>query len=115
MRRGWSGPIGIHAHNNMGQGLLNSTVAVESGASWVDGTITGMGRGAGNSATELLLLEFCRRGWGDSLRSRFSIWRSDRSRLCARNITGGRACSYHLSATYGVHPTYVQEMLERYL
>lgn len=111
LRRGWSGPIGIHAHNNMGQGLLNSTVAVESGASWVDGTITGMGRGAGNPATELLLLEFCRRGWGQFSPEQIFHLAIGPFEALRKEYNWGPSLLYHLSATYGVHPTYVQEML----
>ncbi len=48
-------PIGFHGHNNMELGLANSLVALENGCNIVDATITGMGRGAGNLKTELLL------------------------------------------------------------
>lgn len=48
-------PIGFHGHNNMELGLANSLVALENGCDIVDATITGMGRGAGNLKTELLL------------------------------------------------------------
>lgn len=48
-------PIGFHGHNNMELGLSNSLVALENGCNIIDATITGMGRGAGNLKTELLL------------------------------------------------------------
>jgi 4-hydroxy 2-oxovalerate aldolase len=48
-------PIGFHGHNNMELALINSLTAIECGASIIDATITGMGRGAGNLKTELLL------------------------------------------------------------
>ncbi len=47
--------IGFHGHNNIELGLINSLTAIEHGASIIDATITGMGRGAGNLKTELLL------------------------------------------------------------
>jgi 4-hydroxy 2-oxovalerate aldolase len=47
--------IGFHGHNNMELGLANSIAAVSCGATIIDATITGMGRGAGNLKTELLL------------------------------------------------------------
>jgi 4-hydroxy 2-oxovalerate aldolase len=47
--------IGFHGHNNMELGLINTLTAIECGADIVDVTITGMGRGAGNLKTELLL------------------------------------------------------------
>ncbi len=48
-------PIGFHGHNNLELGLINTLTAIECGAEIVDATITGMGRGAGNLKTELLL------------------------------------------------------------
>jgi len=48
-------PIGFHGHNNLELGLINTLTALECGAKIVDSTITGMGRGAGNLKTELLL------------------------------------------------------------
>ncbi len=47
--------IGFHGHNNMELALINSFTALECGAEIIDATITGMGRGAGNLKTELLL------------------------------------------------------------
>jgi 4-hydroxy 2-oxovalerate aldolase len=48
-------PIGFHGHNNLEMALINSLTAIECGAEMIDATITGMGRGAGNLKTELLL------------------------------------------------------------
>jgi len=47
--------LGFHGHNNMEMALANSLMAEENGAAIIDSTITGMGRGAGNLKTELLL------------------------------------------------------------
>lgn len=47
--------LGFHGHNNMELGLINSLTAVQHGAAIIDATVTGMGRGAGNLKTELLL------------------------------------------------------------
>jgi 4-hydroxy 2-oxovalerate aldolase len=51
IRQGWKGEIGIHTHDNMAQALANSKAAVEAGVTWVDATVTGMGRGPGNVQT----------------------------------------------------------------
>lgn len=48
-------PIGFHGHNNLQLGLINTLTAIENGADFVDATILGMGRGAGNLNMELLL------------------------------------------------------------
>ena len=42
-------PIGIHAHNDSGVAVANSLLAVEAGASQVQGTINGYGERAGNA------------------------------------------------------------------
>lgn len=47
--------VGFHGHNNLELGLINTLTALEYGADIVDATVTGMGRGAGNLKTELLL------------------------------------------------------------
>lgn len=48
-------PVGHHAHDNLGCAIGNSLAAVKAGASWVDGSLGGLGAGAGNAATELLV------------------------------------------------------------
>ena len=47
--------IGFHGHNNLQMALINSLTAIDAGVDSVDCTILGMGRGAGNLNTELLL------------------------------------------------------------
>lgn len=54
-------PIGFHGHNNLELALINSLTAIENGAEIVDSTVTGMGRGAGNLKTELLLTSLSNR------------------------------------------------------
>jgi 4-hydroxy 2-oxovalerate aldolase len=46
--------VGFHAHNNLGLAIGNTLAALEAGADQVDGTLRGLGAGAGNAATELL-------------------------------------------------------------
>jgi 4-hydroxy 2-oxovalerate aldolase len=47
--------IGFHGHDNLEMGLINSITAINCGCAIIDSTITGMGRGAGNLKTELLM------------------------------------------------------------
>ena len=47
--------IGIHTHNNQQLAYANTIKALVLGASYLDCTIGGLGRGAGNCPTELLL------------------------------------------------------------
>ena len=46
--------IGFHGHDNLGLANANSTAALEAGATVVDGTFNGIGRGAGNASIESL-------------------------------------------------------------
>lgn len=48
-------PIGFHAHNNLEMALSNTLEAINNKINYIDCTLTGMGRGAGNLKTELLL------------------------------------------------------------
>jgi 4-hydroxy 2-oxovalerate aldolase len=47
--------IGIHAHNNRQMAYANTLEAIKAGASFVDATMAGLGRGAGNCLLELIL------------------------------------------------------------
>jgi len=47
--------IGIHAHNNIQLAFANTIEAMIYGTSFLDVTLSGLGRGAGNCATELLI------------------------------------------------------------
>lgn len=47
--------IGIHAHNNQQLAFANTIETLTMGVSYLDSTVSGMGRGAGNCPTELLL------------------------------------------------------------
>lgn len=46
--------VGFHGHNNLSLAVSNSVLAIESGASIIDGTSRGFGAGAGNCQQEVL-------------------------------------------------------------
>ncbi|MDD5271739.1 MAG: hypothetical protein PHU14_03355 [Methylovulum sp.] len=49
------GNVGFHGHDNAGLAFANALRALEAGAVSIDATFMGMGRGAGNLKTELML------------------------------------------------------------
>lgn len=55
MRRNLKVPIGHHSHNNLGVSIANSLAAIEAGATYIDGSLSGLGAGAGNTSTETLV------------------------------------------------------------
>jgi 4-hydroxy 2-oxovalerate aldolase len=107
----WRGSIGIHAHDNKGLALLNSISAIENGAKYVDMTVLGMGRGAGNTKTEYFLMELTSRGYDKySPDFIFPLVQQDFHSL-HNKYRWGSNIYYYLSAIYSIHPTYIQEML----
>lgn len=56
VKNNYTGKLGIHAHDNNGLAFANTLTAIDLGIEYVDSTIMGMGRGAGNLRTEQQLL-----------------------------------------------------------
>ncbi|SDX56503.1 4-hydroxy 2-oxovalerate aldolase [Pseudomonas syringae] len=48
-------PLGFHAHNNLSLALANASAAIEAGAEYIDTSICGMGKGAGNLHLSMLV------------------------------------------------------------
>jgi 4-hydroxy 2-oxovalerate aldolase len=59
--------VGYHAHNNLGCAIGNTIAAIDAGADQVDGTLRGLGAGAGNAATELLVAALDKMGLNDGM------------------------------------------------
>jgi 4-hydroxy 2-oxovalerate aldolase len=54
--------VGFHGHQNLSLGVGNSLAAIAEGATWIDTCTCGMGAGAGNTPTELLVAACDRAG-----------------------------------------------------
>lgn len=102
--------FGIHAHDNRGFALLNSLASLKEGASLADASVTGMGRGPGNTILEELLVELGHTNLEernlsdllDLINNYYEPLRSDSS--------WGKNIFYRSAALKGIHPTYVQEL-----
>jgi 4-hydroxy 2-oxovalerate aldolase len=107
----WDGEIGIHAHDNKGHALVNSLSAIDSGVCYVDATILGMGRGAGNTKMENLLVEITDKNLGNYEPDEIFHLALKEFSLLQEQYKWGSSIYYYLSAVHGIHPTYIQEML----
>ena len=111
LRSEWSGALGIHTHDNLGLALSNTLRALDEGVTWVDSTVTGMGRGPGNARTEELAIELAeQRGQQVNLVPLMALLREHFVPMQA-HYGWGTNPYYYLAGKYGIHPTYIQEML----
>jgi 4-hydroxy 2-oxovalerate aldolase len=105
--------IGFHAHNNLQLGFANSLEAINCGVDIVDGTVYGMGRGAGNLPIEILLSYLEKTSARNGYNSLPVLDIIDRYMLdLHKDLKWGYDLSYMLSGMYEVHPYYSKTMVD---
>jgi 4-hydroxy 2-oxovalerate aldolase len=110
LKQSFDGPIGCHMHNNMSLAFSNSMAAIDAGATFVDSTVLGMGRGPGNAQTEYMAVELSRRGHAElDVVPLLPLVNGGFGEL-QRHYGWGANVYYFLSAAHNIHPTYIQEM-----
>ena len=98
--------IGVHMHDNLGLALQNTVTATECGVLWFDTTFMGMGRGAGNAATEKLLLS-----------QRNTAHLHAQAEFIIKHIQPifddspwGPSLDFYYAGLWNIHPNYVSKM-----
>ncbi len=110
LRSGWEGALGIHTHDNLGLALSNTLRALDEGVTWVDATVTGMGRGPGNARTEELVIEVAERRKQHINMIPLMQVLGSYFKPMQHQFRWGTNPYYYLTGKYGIHPSYVQQM-----
>ena len=107
----WKKDIGIHTHDNLGNALKNSLIAISEGVKWIDTTVMGMGRGQGNTKTELAIFEFEKiKKEQINVLPLLKLIKDKFINLHSKYMWGTNSY-YYLSGLWGIHPSFVQEMI----
>jgi 4-hydroxy 2-oxovalerate aldolase len=105
--------VGFHSHNNLQMAFANSLKSLEMGATFIDASIYGMGRGAGNLPIEILLGYLEKEGHSqyntlpylDVIERYFyKLNKEIEWGYSVRNLIGGLA---------NVHPYYIDNLFDR--
>lgn len=109
----FNGKIGIHTHDNQGLAYANTLVAIEEGVDFVDGTVTGMGRGAGNLLTEQFLMGMSEKDHNYSYQPQnLTQIIADYVQPMKDTYKWGFNLTYMYSGLNNIHPTYCQKLAE---
>ena len=111
IKRYWKKDIGFHAHDNMGRALINGVAAFNNDVRWIDSTVLGMGRGAGNIKTEFALLQFSKYLSKNSNISLLLKLIENRFDSLKQKYKWGTNPYYYLAGQNKIHPTFIQSML----
>ncbi len=112
LKNNWKGDLGIHAHDNMDKAMENSIAAIENGVNWIDSTVLGMGRGPGNVKTENLIIEFEKKFKNKVNYTNLLKLVEEEFMPMKNKFKWGSNPYYYLSGLHGIHPSFIQGMLE---
>ncbi len=112
LRDNFSKEYGFHAHDNRGLAAANVVAAIETGATYIDATIMGMGRGAGNSKLESLLLDLLNNKDEFDLLPLMNLIETHFFNL-KKQYGWGYSPLYHYGTNAGVHPMLLQNLLSK--
>ena len=104
--------LGFHSHNNLQMAFANTLQSIDDGATYVDASIYGLGRGAGNLPIEILLSYLQMKG---SLKYNVVPYLDVIDRFYEKlknEIKWGYSLSTLLSGGRNIHPYYVDELLK---
>ena len=105
----WSPRCGFHSHDNQGLAIANSMAVLDEGAVFIDGTVTGMGRGAGNGSLEQLMLVLKYRYGRDDLKPEALLPVIEKLFAPLQKQYGwGWSFAHHLTGVTETHPMYGQ-------
>jgi len=101
--------LGIHCHNNQQLAFANTISAIISGANFLDGSLYGIGRGAGNCPLELLVAflknpKFRVRPLIDAIETQILPWRE--------KIDWGYFVPYMATGVLNQHPRAAMALME---
>jgi 4-hydroxy 2-oxovalerate aldolase len=106
-------PLGFHAHNNLQLAFANTLEAIRLGVEIVDGTVYGMGRGAGNLPLETLIAYLEKTGANHHYNVLPILELIDQHfQRMAREFPWGYNLPYMLSGIYEVHPNFVNSLVD---
>jgi 4-hydroxy 2-oxovalerate aldolase len=94
--------IGIHAHNNQQLAFANTIEGLTLGISYLDATVSSLGRGAGNCPIELLLGFLKNPKY--SLRPMLKVIENDVAKIKEQGIIWGYDVPYMITGQMNMHP-----------
>ena len=101
--------FGLHAHNNLSQALENAKTAIKLGFGYIDTSLTGMGRGAGNLKLEEFLDTV--KNLPQKMTEKLYSLIDEEMIPLIQKYNWGPNYHYFYSAKHNIHPSYVQLLL----